>query len=58
MNEALDLYEHEDKVMHIGSYLTLYQFIAKPYQRLSLSRFMSCWGWATWKTSWERANLE
>ena len=55
MNEALDLYEHEDKVMHIGSYL--------PYTNSSLSlpetffsRFMSCWGWATWKTSWDKTN--
>ena len=55
MNEALDLYENEPKIMHIGSYLPY----TNSYRKLPetfLSRFMSCWGWATWKTSWNKAN--
>ena len=41
--------------MHIGSYLPY----TNSYRKLPetfLSRFMSCWGWATWKTSWNKAN--
>jgi len=55
MNEALNLYENEPKIMHIGSYLPY----TNSYRKLPetfLSRFMSCWGWATWKTSWNKAN--
>ena len=57
MNEALDLYEHEDNVMHIGSYLP-YTNSYKKIPETFLSRFMSCWGWATWKSSWQRANFD
>jgi len=57
MNEALDLYEHEDNVMHIGSYLP-YTNSYKKLPETFLSRFMSCWGWATWKSSWQRANFD
>ena len=53
----LDLYEHEDKVMHIGSYLP-YTNSYKKLPETFLSRFMSCWGWATWKSSWQRANFD
>ena len=55
MNEALTLYEHEEDIMHIGSYLpktTGNNDLPETF----LSRFMSCWGWATWKTSWKKAN--
>ena len=55
MNEALNLYENEPKIMHIGSYLPY----TNSYRKLPetfLSRFMSCWGWATWKISWNKAN--
>ena len=57
MNEALDLYEHEPKIMHIGSYLP-YTNSYKKLPETFLSRFMSCWGWATWKSSWQRANFD
>lgn len=57
MNEALNLYEQEDKVMHIGSYLP-YTNSYKKLPETFLSRFMSCWGWATWKSSWQRANFD
>ena len=57
MNEALDLYENESKVMHIGSYLP-YTNSHKKLPETFLSRFMSCWGWATWETSWNQANWD
>lgn len=57
MNDALNLYEQEDKVMHIGSYLP-YTNSHKKLPNTFFSRFMSCWGWATWKASWQIANLD
>jgi len=57
MNEALNLYENEPKIMHIGSYLP-YTNSYKKIPETFLSRFMSCWGWATWKSSWQRANFD
>ena len=52
MNEALNLYENEPKIMHIGSYLP-YTNSHKKLPETFLSRFMSCWGWATWKDRWD-----
>ena len=43
--------------MHIGSYLP-YTNSYKKLPETFLSRFMSCWGWATWKTSWNQANWD
>ena len=57
MNEALDLYENEKKVMHIASYLPYTNSISSLPETF-LSRFMSCWGWATWKTDWDKANWD
>jgi len=55
MNESLTLYENEEDIMHIGSYLpktNRYNTLPETF----LSRYMSCWGWATWKASWQKAN--
>lgn len=49
MNEALDFYKDEKKVMHISGYM----FPVKA--KLSPTFFYntaSCWGWATWKRAW------
>ena len=57
MNDALNFYEDEEKVMHISGYIL-------PMKKKGLPdtffiRPASCWGWATWKRAWffER-NLE
>jgi hypothetical protein len=57
MNEALEVYQSDKKVMHIGSYLP-YTNSHKKLPETFLSRFMSCWGWATWETSWNQANWD
>lgn len=57
MNDALNLYESNNKVMHIGSYLP-YTNSIKNLPETFFSRFMSCWGWATWKTSWDKATWD
>lgn len=49
MNDALSLYELEEKVMHISGYM----FPVK--NKLPNTFFIkptSCWGWATWKRAW------
>lgn len=52
MNDALDLYEKEDKVMHVSSYVPITMGADKLPDTYFL-HFMSCWGWATWKESWD-----
>ena len=49
MNEALDLYENEDKVISIHAY-------TYPIKENCLKHFSKnpgCWGWATWKRGWD-----
>lgn len=53
MNAALQLYEHEDKVMHIAGFI--------PDLKVNLGNTFfyqvpSCWGWATWKRAWDHFN--
>ena len=50
MNQALEVYEDKQKVMHISGYMF-------PIDRTDLPetffyRSPSCWGWATWKRAW------
>jgi len=53
MNEALTLYENDEKVMHISGYMF-------PVKRKLPSTFFyntaSCWGWGTWKRAWDKYN--
>jgi hypothetical protein len=51
MNEALEFYKNEEKVMHITGYI----FPIKQ-DRLDDTFFIkpaSCWSWATWDRSWK-----
>ncbi|KUK13317.1 MAG: Sugar transferase, partial [bacterium 42_11] len=55
-NEALRIYEGEDRVMHISGYMFPIKkeglpgaFFIKP---------TTCWGWATWKEAWKAFNRE
>ncbi|MEM6843547.1 MAG: FkbM family methyltransferase [Bacteroidota bacterium] len=53
MNDALTLYQDEEKVMHISSYMF-------PVDKQLPSTFFyntaSCWGWGTWKRAWQHYN--
>lgn len=57
MNEALKLYENEDKVMHISGFLP-YTTGAEKLPDTFFLRFMSCWGWATWKSAWSQLIMD
>lgn len=51
MNNALDRYQSEDRVMHVSGYMF-------PVERSGLDetfflRTASCWGWATWARAWQ-----
>jgi acetyltransferase-like isoleucine patch superfamily enzyme len=53
MNDALDLYENEEKVMHIAGYM--YPVSIKLPETFFFNVPL-CWGWATWKNSWKKLN--
>ncbi|MDR2993392.1 MAG: glycosyltransferase [Bacillus cereus] len=57
MNDALNLYNEENKVMHISGYVPVTSGAEKLPETYFL-RFMSCWGWATWKRAWEQIILD
>lgn len=53
MNDALDLYENNKKVMHISAYMYPHK------ENLPDTFFYNvplCWGWATWKHAWAYYN--
>jgi hypothetical protein len=57
MNTSLDVYQEEDKVMHISGYM----FPIKNPEKLPETFFYrasTCWGWATWKRAWDSFQLD
>lgn len=50
MNEALEFYEKEKKIWHIGGWN--YPISTKDLDDIFASRIMNCWGWATWQDRW------
>ena len=49
MNDALDIYESEEKVMHISGYMYP---VKEKLRETFFIRPTSCWGWGTWKRAW------
>jgi hypothetical protein len=57
MNQALDRYENEPRVMQVSGYM----FPVQRPMRLGQAFFCrvpTSWGWATWARAWERLNLD
>jgi hypothetical protein len=50
MNEALGMYEREDKVVCISGYV---HPVPEPLPFSFFIRGSDCWGWATWKRAWD-----
>ena len=50
-NNALDRYEDEEKVMHIGAYM--YNLKTSNLPETFFYRAASSWGWATWARAWK-----
>lgn len=60
MNESLEIYEYEEKVMHISGYMfpaNLENAIPNNEQTF-FYRSPSCWGWATWQRAWQTINTD
>ena len=49
MNEALELYANDEKVMHVSGYMYPLELRARSTAFLQI---LSCWGWATWERAW------
>jgi hypothetical protein len=52
MNAALEMYKNEPLVMNISGYMYPVPKFAKRTEAMFLP-FISSWGWATWRRSWE-----
>ncbi|WP_018403787.1 glycosyltransferase [Marinobacter gelidimuriae] len=50
MNEALDFFQENKKVWHIGGWI--YPIDTSGLNDTFLWRVMNCWGWATWSDRW------
>ena len=50
MNEALEIYENEEKVISIHGYIYP---IKKELPETFFIKGADCWGWATWKRGWD-----
>jgi hypothetical protein len=50
MNEALERYSDDDRVISIGGYMFP---LAEPLPETFFLRIPDCWGWATWKRGWQ-----
>ncbi|WP_338793198.1 glycosyltransferase family A protein [Bernardetia sp. MNP-M8] len=60
MNEGLEVYQYEEKVMHISGYMfpaNLENAIPNDEQTF-FYRSTSCWGWATWQRAWAKINTD
>lgn len=53
MNDALNFYENEEKVMHISGYM--YQNTTNLPETFFFNVPL-CWGWATWERAWQNFN--
>ena len=55
MNDALDVYKNEERVMHLAGYLLPLKVKLPETFFLNIG---SCWGWATWSRAWKFINLD
>jgi hypothetical protein len=55
MNEALDTYEYEDRVISITGYIYP---VRQELPETFFLRGADCWGWATWKRGWDIFNSD
>jgi hypothetical protein len=54
-NDALDVYEKEEKVMEISGYMYPVKDAAKLPETFFF-RVANSWGWATWERAWKKYN--
>ncbi len=56
MNEALDVYQNEERVMHVSGYM--FPIDNSALMDTFFLRPTSCWGWATWDRAWKHFNKD
>lgn len=54
-NEALNLYQDQEKLMHINGYMYPLR-VSKDMPHTFFYRAVHSWGWATWKRAWDKFN--
>ena len=52
MNDALNIYQDEEKVMSISAFMK--SIDSSKLEETFLMNHTSCWGWGTWKHSWNK----
>ena len=50
MNDALNLYQNDDRVMHVAAHM--FPLREQSLPETFFLRQISCWGWATWARAW------
>lgn len=55
MNDALNVYENEERVMHIGGYMVPHK---KNLPETFFLRAPTIWGWGTWKRAWGKFEID
>jgi hypothetical protein len=58
MNEALELYKDDEKMLSIGAYSHHFRLPAEYKDETYLIKRFCTWGWGTWKKAWEKISLE
>lgn len=53
MNDALEFYQDEERVMHVSGYMFP---VKAELPETFFYNITSCWGWATWSRSWKHLN--
>ncbi len=52
MNDALSMYEYEERVMHVSGYNYISR--SSSAQETFFVNILSCWGWGTWRRAWDK----
>lgn len=58
MNDALDFYENNPKVMHIAAYLRPEFNNVEVKESTFFFYHTTTWGWGTWKRAWDHFNMD
>lgn len=53
MNDGLNVYEKEDKVMHVSGYIYP---VKEKLPDFFFYQSATCWGWGTWARAWKKFN--
>lgn len=56
MNGMLDLYGHDEKVMHLSGFCAFEPALFEKEQLYFIYNHSFCWGWATWQRAWSHFN--